>query len=260
MRKIILVDDIRFHLLSTRERLKSLYEVYTAQSSSDLFEVLEKVMPELILLDVNMPEVDGFEILEKLKDDWRYSFIPVIFLTSKTDKKSILKGMNLGAIDIVPKPFNDADLIGSIERCINPEVMRNNKPTILAVDDNPTELQTINFFLQDKYIVYTLPDPGKLKELLKVITPDLFLLDCQMPDISGFDLVPVIRSAPKHEETPIIFITSAGSVDNVSIAMHLGASDFLVKPVDEITLLEKTAQLLDNFIMRRRLRDLTPSG
>ena len=255
-KKIILVDDIQFHLLSTKERLKSRYDIFTAQSSDDLFNILDKVFPELILLDINMPGEDGFELLKKLKEDPRYSEIPVIFLTANVDKKNVVKGMNLGAVDFVNKPFVDSDLIDSIERFVNPDVQRKaNKPVVLAVDDNPIELQTISFFLKSDYTVYTLPEPGRLKDLLGIISPDIFLLDCQMPVLSGFDLVPMIRKIQKYEDTPIIFVTSVGSIDNISVALHLGASDFIVKPIDEATLKEKVSLHLKDFIMQRRIRD-----
>ena len=254
--KLILVDDIQFHLLSTKERFRNKYDIYTAQSSEELYDVLGKVLPMAILLDINMPGENGFEILEKLKADDRYSYIPVLFLTAKIDRESIMKGMSLGAIDFIPKPFSDNEFVESIERCIYPGRLTSSKPIVLAVDDNPAELQTIHFFLKDRYNVYTLPDSGRINDLLKMITPDLFLLDCQMPVITGFDLVPVIRNITGHEETPIIFVTALGSIDNISVAMHLGASDFVVKPIDEFILNDKVSQHLSEYIMRRRIRDL----
>jgi two-component system chemotaxis response regulator CheY len=93
-----------------------------------------------------------------------------------------------------------------------------------------------------------------MNEVLEMVVPDLFLLDCNMPVLSGFDLVPIIRSNPDHDETPIIFLTSDGSVDSLSVAVHLGASDFLVKPVDEERLHEKVAQHLSAYLIRRKLR------
>ncbi|MCL2821070.1 MAG: response regulator [Oscillospiraceae bacterium] len=256
--KLVLVDDIQFHLLSTKERFRAKYDIYTAQSSVELFDILSSVLVSAILLDINMPEEDGFEILKKLKDSEFYAHVPVIFLSAKINRDVIIKGMSHGAADFIPKPFSDLEFIDSIERCVHPERYSANKPVILAVDDNPAELQTIHFFLKDKYTVYTLPDPGRINDLLTMITPDLILLDCQMPVVSGFDLVPIIRNIANHEETPIIFVTALGSIDNISVAMHLGACDFVVKPIDELTLNEKVAQHLSEYVMRRRIRDFTP--
>jgi PleD family two-component response regulator len=254
-RKIIIVDDIKFQLLSIKERLKSHYEIYPAQSTQDLFELLERVNPEIILLDVNMPDCDGFETIKGLKSNPKYAEIPIIFLTADYNKQSITKGMSLGALDFVKKPFVDADLIKCIETHLTAE-KKEEKPIILAIDDNPSILKSINSLLRDKYSIYTLPESAKATTLLEMITPDLFILDCKMPGLSGFELVPIIRKLKEHDETPIIFLTSEGSIDNISVAINLGASDFIIKPVDEKILREKTALHLKNYVMRRRVRSL----
>jgi len=253
---IILVDDVNFQLISTKERLKKFYDVYPAQSAEAMFEILLHTKPDLILLDINMPGSDGYETIKQLKDDERYSDIPVIFLTSKNDKKSMTQGLKLGAYDFITKPYNDNEMIACIESLFAPGKSDANKPVILAVDDNPSMLKSIYFLLGERYRVYTLPEPGKIKELLKMVSPDLFLLDCNMPVINGFDLVPIIREIPIHEDTPIIFLTSDGSIDSLSVAIHLGASDFIVKPVDEKILHEKVAMNLENFVIRRRIRSV----
>ena len=107
MKKIILVDDANVFLLSVKERLKRYYEIYPAKSAEILFEILEKITPDLILLDIYMPDVDGYEVIKKLKSDDRYTEIPVIFLTGKNDRRSAIKGMSLGASDFITKPIND---------------------------------------------------------------------------------------------------------------------------------------------------------
>jgi len=256
-RKIIYVDDVIFHLVSVKERLSGKYEICPAQSASEMFKLLEHInQPELILLDINMPDIDGFEAIKRLKEDPMYAKIPVIFLTSSDDKQSILKGLSLGAVDFVKKPFSDTELIDCIEYQLDPKKREENKPIVLAIDDDPGTLKSINFLVNNKYTVYTLNDPTKLKTLLTMITPDLFLLDCLMPGLTGFDLIPVIREHHKHTETPIIFLTSDGTVDNMSAAVTLGASDFVVKPIEEEILHEKLSLHLKDFIMRRRFRVL----
>ncbi|MCL2018809.1 MAG: response regulator [Oscillospiraceae bacterium] len=253
-RKIIMVDDVGFLLLSAKERLKERYEIFPATSAETLFGILENIEPEIILLDINMPNVDGYETIQKLKADSRFADIPVIFLTSKSDKDSLIKGKNLGAVDFITKPFTDAVLIESIEYQLDPKKREHNKPLILAVDDNPSILKAVNSILNQQYTVRTLTNPEKLQGLLKVLTPDLFLLDCKMPILHGFDLIPIIRGFKKHEETPIIFLTSEGTVDYISTAISQGASDFIIKPINKDVLLEKIALHLGDFVMKRRIR------
>ena len=258
-RKIIVVDDVNYVLFTLKEKLKHRYEVYPAQSSEILFDLLQRVTPEVILLDINMPETDGFEVIEMLKNDTRYAFIPVIFITGKYDRESVVKGMNLGAVDFLTKPVNPADLIDCIEYHLCPNMSTANKPVILAVDDNPSILRAVNHILGDMYRVYTLPEPQAIKEILKKVTPDLFLLDCEMPVMHGFELVSVIRAIDGHDETPIVFLTSVGTVDNLSVASGLGTRDFIVKPIDEIVLREKMEKHLADFLMLRRIRTIQKS-
>jgi len=255
-RKIIVVDDVGFHLIATKERLKYQYEVFPAQSAEELFKLLAKIKPELILLDINMPDIDGYDTITELKSDKRYADIPVIFLTGKSNKEDIVKGMNLGAVDFVKKPFTDAELIERVEYHLCPEKRTAVKPIILAVDDDPSILKSVNYLLNKHYTVYTLSEPEKVKALLAMATPDLFLLDCKMPILSGFDLIPIIREHRDHKETPIVFLTSEGTIDNISVALNLGASDFVVKPIDDDILSEKLALHLKDFEMKRRIRSL----
>jgi len=121
-RKIILVDDVMFQLISLKERLKDKYTVYTANTFDVLLQHLSKIKPnpDLIIMDINMPGKDGFEIAEVLKTFPNFADIPVIFLTGKSDPESLTKATQLGAADFLVKPVSDADLIESIEKQLNP--------------------------------------------------------------------------------------------------------------------------------------------
>jgi len=255
-KKIIMVDDAVVFQLSIRERLKHYYEVYAASSAEQLFEVLLKVVPDLILLDINMPEVDGFEVIKQLKNNPIHRNIPVIMLTGKTDKKSAVMGMSLGAIDYITKPITTEALLDSMDRVLYPSKYAAIKPIILAIDDSPSILSSVKHALSDEYEVYTLPRPEAIKEVLKKVAPDLFILDVQMPVLSGYELIPLIRSVSGHEDTPIVFLTTEAISDNIFAAISSGAKDFIVKPVNERVLREKMAIHLADFQMRRRIRDL----
>jgi len=113
--KIILVDDIVANLDQGRNMLKTFYSVYPAQSTAKLFEILENVIPDLILLDIEMPGMNGYEAIKKLKADERYAQIPVIFVTAKDDDESELEGLELGAMDYISKPFSAPLLLKRIE-------------------------------------------------------------------------------------------------------------------------------------------------
>ena len=254
LRNIVYVDDVYHSLISIKERLKNRYTVYPAQSAEILFDLLEYVEPELFLIDINMPDMNGFEIIQRLKDDCDYSSIPIIVITGTRHRNNVIRGFDVGADDIVFKPITDAQLIERIEYNINPSDRESELPIILAVDDSPVVLQKIYHALKDEYTVYTLPKPETIKETLKLITPDLFLLDCHMPIINGFELLTMLRSFVEHEETPALYLTSDGTKDTVFAAMGVGANDFIVKPVDNEVLRLKVAQHLVDYRKLRALR------
>jgi len=118
----------------------------------------------------------------------------------------------------------------------------NRKKVVFAVDDSLVTLKSVNSLLSDEYKVYTLAKSTMLEKMLGQIKPDLFLLDYMMPEINGFELVPIIRSFDEHKNTPIVFLTSVGTADNLSAAGKLGACDFIVKPVQPNILREKIAR------------------
>jgi two-component system, sensor histidine kinase and response regulator len=104
-KKIIAVDDNVENLTALKNTLKDIYDVYPCPSAAKMFSLLEHIQPDLILLDVEMPEMNGYEAIGKLKNNDKYHETPVIFLTSMSDEKSEMEGLQLGAVDYIRKPF-----------------------------------------------------------------------------------------------------------------------------------------------------------
>ena len=103
--KIIVVDDNMASLNMIKNMLKNLYEVYPAPSAAKLFEILERIIPDLILMDIEMPEMSGYDAVKKMKTDAHLFDIPIIFLTARNDDVSEFEGLDLGAVDYISKPF-----------------------------------------------------------------------------------------------------------------------------------------------------------
>jgi putative two-component system response regulator len=112
---IMIIDDDEMCLDMGMEILKNKYTVYPVPSGDQALQILNKVTPDLILLDIEMPDMDGHEIIKKLKEGNETKDIPVIFLTSHTDPGNELDGLSMGAIDYVTKPFSPLLLIKRIE-------------------------------------------------------------------------------------------------------------------------------------------------
>jgi len=113
--KIMLVDDNKANLTIGKSILSEYYDVFALSSADKLFEFLKHVIPDLILLDIDMPGMNGYETLTILKADKQYADIPVIFVTAKASEADECDGLDLGAIDYVVKPFSPALLLKRIE-------------------------------------------------------------------------------------------------------------------------------------------------
>ena len=113
--KIVLVDDDITILNIGKNALIEKYDVFTVPSGEKLFRILERVTPRLIILDVEMPGQNGYEVIKLLKADAATSAIPVIFLTAKSDAESELNGLSLGAVDYISKPFSPPLLLKRVE-------------------------------------------------------------------------------------------------------------------------------------------------
>ena len=112
---ILIVDDTPRNIQILGSVLKGNgFLVSVAQSGRQALDIAEKALPDLILLDIMMPEMDGFEVLEKLKRNKALAGIPVIFITAKVEKEDVAKGLELGAVDYITKPFNSRELLSRV--------------------------------------------------------------------------------------------------------------------------------------------------
>ena len=112
---ILLVDDNPTNLRIGKNTLSKKYTVATAPSAAKMFSRLEKSAPAIILLDIDMPEMNGYEAIKHLKSKPETKDIPVIFLTARTEAADELQGLNLGAIDYIIKPYDPGVLLKRIE-------------------------------------------------------------------------------------------------------------------------------------------------
>jgi putative two-component system response regulator len=132
---IMLVDDSISNLKIGKNALSDVYDVFTLPSAGKMLELLERKTPDMILLDINMPEMNGYEAIKALKSNPATRDIPVIFLTAKSDSGSELEGLSLGAIDYISKPFS-------------PPLLRKRLEVHLLVESQKRELRNYNENLQ----------------------------------------------------------------------------------------------------------------
>ena len=119
MKVVYIVDDNATNLVAAKTALEGTYKTYALPSAEKMFQLLEKIIPDLILLDVEMPEMGGFEAIKILKSKPETKNIPVVFLTASTVSEDRLEGLTLGAIDYISKPFLSNLLLQRINHALD---------------------------------------------------------------------------------------------------------------------------------------------
>jgi putative two-component system response regulator len=145
---IYLVDDNMTNLSIGKNALDDNYNVFTLNSGQRLLKMLEKNIPDLILLDIEMPEMNGYETIEHLKNKKETNDIPVIFLTASNDGVSELKGLSLGAVDYITKPFSGPLLLKRISKEL--EFARQKKELLKTQAELQNHLDNLEAIIKEK--------------------------------------------------------------------------------------------------------------
>jgi DNA-binding response OmpR family regulator len=158
MKKILLIEDNPEVRENTSEILSlANYNVVSAENGKRGVDLAQKEKPDLIICDIMMPELDGYGVLHILSKNEQTASIPFIFLTAKTEKTDIRKGMNLGADDYLTKPFDDTDLLNAIEARLRKNAM--------AQKQYEANSEGLDNFIKDAKQVLNIKDLGKDKKV-----------------------------------------------------------------------------------------------
>jgi DNA-binding NarL/FixJ family response regulator len=156
-RRLLLIDDDPNLILLVKDYLEFRgYEVITAENGREALEVLEKDLPDMIICDVMMPEMDGYAFVKQVREDNRTSWIPVLFLSAKGQSQDRVKGLNTGADVYMVKPFEPEELVAQVESSLKqaariadrPGRSLDNGPKIQVpfdVELTPTELRVVQY-------------------------------------------------------------------------------------------------------------------
>ena len=153
---VLVVEDNATNVVLLMELLiKNGYEVGTASDANQAFEFIKNQLPDLILLDVMMPGMDGFEVCEELKSNVETKNIPIIFLTAKVTTEDIVKGFKVGGVDYVTKPFKKEELIARVNTHIEIKTLRSLLPICASckkIRNDEGYWQSIEEYFKDRNI------------------------------------------------------------------------------------------------------------
>jgi CheY-like chemotaxis protein/HAMP domain-containing protein len=198
---ILVVDDDPKIVNNISEYLsQNGYKTITATSGKEALELAEKHQPLAITLDIIMPEMDGWEVLQKLKLNTKTKDIPVIIISVSDDKNT---GYALGAMGYINKPVNKNMLLSEIRK------LSKITESVMIVDDNDLELRQMVEVVEAENIKTIGVNSGEESiKLLKENVPDVLVLDLIMPGMDGFSVIEEVRKNPNTKNLPVIIVTA----------------------------------------------------
>ena len=162
----IIEDEEDIITLLTFHLEKEGYQVNSTTNGSNIVNKVQENMPDIILLDLMLPESDGFEICKQLKQEKQTEHIPIIMLTAKNEESTIVAGLEIGAEDYITKPFSMPILIARIRKTFR-KIKEFNKTTEIAIEDLTINEKTHDVFIEDKKIDLSTTEFKLLKVLAK---------------------------------------------------------------------------------------------
>ncbi|MGE0829096.1 MAG: PleD family two-component system response regulator [Hyphomonadaceae bacterium] len=273
--RVLVVDDIEANVRLLSAKLTAEYfDVITATRGEEAIQKVRRERPDIVLLDVMMPGMDGFEVCRRLKEAADTRHIPVILVTALDQREDRLKGLGVGADDFLTKPIDDVQLLARVKSLarlkividelrsreangarlgvLDPErrtealeANANAPARVLVVDDNARQAARIKAALGKEHHV------AGYEESTGGASPDLLVVSLFAQSFDGFRVIAKMRSAEQTRHLPILAIADIDDAARTLRALDLGAHDIIHRPIDE----EELAARVRTLVKRKRYMD-----
>lgn len=244
--RVLVVDDEPDIVSVIRGYLKKEgYESFAAYSGKEAVEKALKIKPDVITLDLLMPEMDGFEVIERLKGNERTEDIPIIIISAISSICKKKKTFRLGVADYITKPLTSKRLalsINEIRRWINGDYKSRK---ILIVDNEPDVVRIIEESLsKEGYQTLKAYEGEEALKIAQKENPDLIIADLLMPQMDGFELIKRLKENGQTKHIPVVVLTIRDFESDRVYALGLGAHEYLTKPFFGEHLVAKIEEVL----------------
>ncbi|HQX27409.1 MAG TPA: PleD family two-component system response regulator [Alphaproteobacteria bacterium] len=280
--RVLVVDDILPNVKLLEAKLTSeYYDVLTATNGKEALEKVAAESPDLVLLDVMMPGMDGFEVCTRIKQNPALAHIPVVMVTALTDAEDKVRGLESGADDFLSKPINDialmarvrslvrlkmaldewrvrentANQLGVVEKQSNVMMESADKARVLVVEDKNFEQRKIQETLQRDQDDVTVTENGaKTMELVATQEFDVLIVSLNLAGEDGLRLCSHLKSNERTRSIPIVMIGGEEDMPRIAHGLEIGAHDYILRPVDRNELLARVRTQVRRKRFQERLR------
>jgi two-component system, cell cycle response regulator len=254
---VLVVDDLEPNIkLLEAKLLAEYYTVFTANNGVSALEILSQNKIDIVLLDVMMPGMDGFETCKKIKENPETTHIPVVMVTALSELEDRVKGLESGADEFLTKPINDIALFARVKslarmKTVIDELKLRNTinaelgATVIELKDNFLESKILLFdddVIQAKNVKEQLSELSvqvkvltSLDEIdaLGVFVPDLVIISCQIDTVDPLRIAVTLRSKPNFKNSVLMMLADEENIPMVIKGMELGINDYFMYPVDK---------------------------
>jgi len=225
------------------------YRLASARDGRQCMDLIREESPDLLILDMLMPRMDGFAVIRELRSDPKYAGLPIIVLTTVIEDAAYRRyeletGVAMEIQGYIEKPAPPDELLRHVSRIVD-------QPYIIVADDDPDILEAVTTVLASQpYRVATARDGLQCLDMVRKQTPDLLILDLLMPRMDGFGVIRELQADPAHAGLPIMVLTTV--VEDASRRRYeletgrdLRVRSYLQKPVAPQELLRSVGQVLE---------------
>ena len=252
---ILLVEDAEAVIIQMEDMLAAQgYNIMVARNGNEALEQIAHKIPDAMILDLMMPEVDGFEVLRRVREEEKTQKLPVIVLTAKYVTKEELAFLkNNGILQLIQKgDINKEQLLDAVKGMMatemreiiatvkkQPRIQLQGTPTVLVLEDNPDNMLTIKALLDGKYNIVEVEDGLMVTRLALLHQPDLILMDIALPGMNGIETLVELRKVEALQHIPVIAVSASAMKGDREDFIACGFDGYISKPIDSI-LFEKT--------------------
>lgn len=270
---ILIVDDQESNLIAIKQTLEDLnVPIIVAESGKEALELLAQHKFAVILVDLMMPQMNGFELAEKIRQNKYHAQIPIIFMTASNYPQIPKYGSyRQGIVDFLFMPIDPYFLKSKVQMFLDATKQKRTSkqsldslyeakepPSVLVVDDNAANTFAMQTILEGMPLkLYTASSGSEALQLLLRHDFALVLMDAQMPEMDGFETAALMQKNKLTKEVPIIFVTAINKDEKyIRQGFAVGAADYLLKPLDPVILQSKIMVFLNFYLQKKAMQNL----